>query len=80
VVSFLGSHNFQITVFIDVKPCTFVYGSQSFGRHSFVNRTIQLWNQLPADILGNLSCNPSNSRKKGKKSDKKGEVKGRSLK
>jgi hypothetical protein len=26
------------------------------GKYSFVNRTTQLWNQLPADILGNLSC------------------------
>jgi hypothetical protein len=24
------------------------------GKYSFVNRTIQLWNQLPADILGTL--------------------------
>jgi hypothetical protein len=27
---------------------------------SFVNRTIQLWNELPADALGTLSCKPSN--------------------
>jgi hypothetical protein len=26
-------------------------------KHSFVNRTIQLWNHLPANVLGNLSCN-----------------------
>jgi hypothetical protein len=24
------------------------------GKYSFVNRTIQLWNQLPADALGTL--------------------------
>jgi hypothetical protein len=37
------------------------------GKYSFVNRTIQLWNQLPADVLGNLSCKPSNFRKKIRK-------------
>jgi hypothetical protein len=26
------------------------------GKYSFVNRTTQLWNQLPADVLGTLSC------------------------
>jgi hypothetical protein len=26
------------------------------GKYSFVNRTIQLWNQLPAEALGTLSC------------------------
>jgi hypothetical protein len=25
------------------------------GKYSFVNRTIQLWNQLPEDVLGTLS-------------------------
>jgi hypothetical protein len=24
------------------------------GKYSFVNRTIQLWNELPADALGTL--------------------------
>ncbi|KDR24007.1 hypothetical protein L798_07949 [Zootermopsis nevadensis] len=33
-------------------------------KYSFVNRTIQLWNQLPADVLGTLSCKPSAFRKK----------------
>jgi hypothetical protein len=33
------------------------------GKYSFVNRTIQLWNQLPANVLGTLSCKPSNFRK-----------------
>ena len=26
------------------------------GKYSFVNRTIQNWNQLPAEVLGNLPC------------------------
>jgi hypothetical protein len=26
------------------------------GKYSFVNRTIQLWNQLPADAFETLSC------------------------
>jgi hypothetical protein len=33
------------------------------GKNSFVNRTIQLWNRLPANALGTLSCKPSNFRK-----------------
>jgi hypothetical protein len=37
------------------------------GKYSFINRTIQLWNQLPADALGTLSCKPSNFRKRIKK-------------
>jgi hypothetical protein len=37
------------------------------GKYSFVNRTIQLWNQLPADVLGILSCKPSNFRKRVRK-------------
>jgi hypothetical protein len=32
-------------------------------KYSFVNRTIQLWNQLPADALGTLSYKSSNFRK-----------------
>jgi hypothetical protein len=37
------------------------------GKYSFVNRTIQLWNQLPEDVLGTLSCKPSNFRKRFRK-------------
>jgi hypothetical protein len=37
------------------------------GKYSFVNRTIQLWNQLPAGALGSLSCKPSNFRKRVRK-------------
>jgi hypothetical protein len=32
------------------------------GKYSFVIRTIQLWNQLPADALGTLSSKSSNFR------------------
>ena len=28
------------------------------GKYSFVNRTIQQWNQLPAEVVGNLPCKP----------------------
>jgi hypothetical protein len=38
-----------------------------FGKYSLVNRTIQLWNQLPADALWTLSCKPSNFRKRVRK-------------
>ncbi|PNF24851.1 hypothetical protein B7P43_G12923 [Cryptotermes secundus] len=37
---------------------------ESKGKYSFVNRTIQIWNQLPADALWTLSCIPSNFRKR----------------
>jgi hypothetical protein len=37
------------------------------GKYSFVNRTIQLWNQLLKDALGALSCKPSSFRKRGEK-------------
>jgi hypothetical protein len=37
------------------------------GKYSFVNGTIQLWNQLPEDLLGTLSCKPSNFRKRVRK-------------
>jgi hypothetical protein len=37
------------------------------GKYSFVNRTIQLWNQLPADALGTFSCKPSNFGNKFRK-------------
>jgi hypothetical protein len=30
-------------------------------------RTIQLWNQLPEDVLGTLSCKPSNFRERVRK-------------
>jgi hypothetical protein len=33
------------------------------GKYSFVNRTIPLWNQLPEDALGTLSCKPGSFRK-----------------
>ena len=28
------------------------------GKYSFENRTIQHWNQIPAEVLGTLPCNP----------------------
>jgi hypothetical protein len=37
------------------------------GKYSFVNRSIQLWNQLPEDALGALSCKPSSFRKRVRK-------------
>jgi hypothetical protein len=36
-------------------------------KYSFVNRTIQLWNQLPEDALGTLSCKPSSFKKRVRK-------------
>jgi hypothetical protein len=37
------------------------------GKYSFVNRTIQIWNQPPTDVFGTLSCKPSNFRKRVRK-------------
>jgi hypothetical protein len=37
------------------------------GKYSFVNRTIQLWNQLPADALGTFPCKQSIFRKRVRK-------------
>jgi hypothetical protein len=37
------------------------------GKCFFVNRTIQVWNQLPAEAVGNLSCKLSNFRKRVRK-------------
>jgi hypothetical protein len=46
------------------------------GKYSFVNRTTQLWNQLPADVLGTLSCKPSNFRKWFRKVINKAKLRG----
>jgi len=37
------------------------------GKYSFVNRTIQHWNQLPAGVLGILPCKPVTFRKRVRK-------------
>jgi hypothetical protein len=37
------------------------------GKYSYINRNIQLCNQLPAHALGTLSCKPSNFRKSVRK-------------
>ena len=37
------------------------------GKYSFVNRTIRLWNRLPAEILETLSCKPNAFRKRVRK-------------
>jgi len=34
------------------------------GKYSFVNRTIGLWNRLPAEILGSLPCKSNAFRKR----------------
>ena len=37
------------------------------GKYSFVNRTIQHWNQLPAELLGILPCKPNTFKKRVRK-------------
>jgi hypothetical protein len=37
------------------------------GKYFSVNRTIRLWNRLPAEILGPLPCKPSAFRKRVKR-------------
>jgi len=34
------------------------------GKYSFVNRTIQLWNKLPMNALGNFPFKPNTFRKR----------------
>jgi hypothetical protein len=44
-----------------------VYSFVEDGVYSFVNRTTQLWNQLPEDALGTLSCKPSSFKRRVRK-------------
>jgi len=37
------------------------------GKYSFVNRTIQHWNQLPVEVLGILPCKPITFKKRVRK-------------
>jgi len=37
------------------------------GKYSFVNRTIQDWNQLPAEMLGTLPCKLNTLKKRVRK-------------
>ena len=37
------------------------------GKYSFLNRTIQHWNQLPAEVLGTLPCKPITFKKRARK-------------
>jgi hypothetical protein len=37
------------------------------GKYSFVNRTIQDWNQLPAEVLGPLPYKPNTLKKRVRK-------------
>ena len=37
---------------------------KDIGKYSFVNRTIQHWNQLPSEVLGNLPCKPITFKKR----------------
>ena len=50
---------------------------KDIGKYSFVNRTIHHWNQLPAEVLGTLSCKTNYIQKEGKESDNRGELKRR---
>jgi len=37
------------------------------GKYSFVNKTIENWNQLPAEALGTFPCKPKIFRKRFRK-------------
>ena len=52
---------------------------KDIGKYSFVNRTIQHWNQLPVEVLGNLPCKPFTFKKRVKESDKWAELKGNTV-
>jgi len=40
---------------------------KDIGKYSFVNRTIQHWSQLPAEVLGILPCKPITFKKRVRK-------------
>jgi hypothetical protein len=37
------------------------------GKYSFVNRTIEDWNQLPAEVSGTLHCKKNTLKKRVRK-------------
>jgi len=37
------------------------------GKYSFVNRTVQHWNQLPAEVLETVPCKPVTFKKRVRK-------------
>ena len=37
------------------------------GRYCFVNRTVKLWNKLPAELLATSPCKPHSFRKRARK-------------
>jgi len=39
------------------------------GKYSFVNRTNQDWNQLPAEMLGTLPCKTNTLKKRVRKAN-----------
>jgi hypothetical protein len=53
------SSQLKAKIEIIYEMCLF-YKLQWRTSDSFINRTIQVWNQLPEDALGALSCKPSN--------------------
>ena len=46
------------------SPWSVVIPTELPGPHSFVNRTIKNWNQLPAEALGTFRCKPKILRKR----------------
>jgi hypothetical protein len=40
---------------------------EHIGKYSFANRTIELWNQLPAEALASFPCNSHTFRKRVRK-------------
>jgi hypothetical protein len=40
---------------------------RDISEYSFVNRTIKLWNQLPAEALATLPCKSHTFKKRGRK-------------
>ena len=52
---------------IAVNKYIISYQRTDIGKYSFVNKTIQLWNRLLAEILGALPCKPNTFRKRVRK-------------
>jgi hypothetical protein len=61
IVGLAGAKNFVPTQIRSRRQRT------DIGKYSFVNRSIQHWNQLPAEVLGTLLCKPVTFKKRARK-------------
>ena len=60
---------FSMWLIVMIYPPKFCKGNTLLyiGKYIFVNRTIQHWNQIPAEVLGTLPCHPITFKKRARK-------------